>query len=117
MLFALLLLFAQDNPEQITPKGSPLDNFMLPILIIGAMFIFIVVLPAQQRREKKQRESLLANLKKNDEVVTAAGIIGVVTNIKEGADEVTLRIDDNAKMRVLKSTIVKIIPREGTPGA
>ena len=37
----------------------------------------------------------MTNLKKNDEVVTAAGIIGVVTHIKEGADEVTLKIDDN----------------------
>jgi preprotein translocase subunit YajC len=120
MLYALLLLLAQADPDKVPDQtkgpGSPFDSFMLPLLIVAAMFIFIVILPAQQRREKKQRESLLANLKKNDEVVTAAGIIGVVTNIKEGADEVTLRIDDNAKMRVLKSTIVKINSRESTPG-
>ena len=120
MLYALLLLLAQveDKAQEPTkaPTGGLFDSPMLPLLIVAAMFIFIVMLPAQQRRERKQREALLTNLKKNDEVVTAAGIIGVVTNIKEGADEVTLRIDDNAKIRVLKSSIAKINPRESSPG-
>jgi preprotein translocase subunit YajC len=53
---------------------------------------------------------LFTALKKNDEVVTAGGIIGVVQNIKD--DEVLLKIDDNAKMRVLKSSITRIIPKD-----
>jgi preprotein translocase subunit YajC len=117
MLYALLVLIAQaeDKVAEKTTDPGPgrglLDNPLLLFLFLGVMFIFIVWMP-QQRREKKQRESLLANLKKNDEVVTAAGIIGVVWNLKEGADEVTLKIDDNAKIRVLRSTIIKIVPRE-----
>ena len=39
----------------------------------------------------------MTNLKKNDEIVTHAGIIGVVANIKD--DEITLKIDDNATMQ------------------
>ena len=119
MLYALLVLLAQAEekaPEQTKGPSGLFDSPMFPLLIVAAMFIFIVMLPAQQRRERKQREALMSGLKKNDEVVTAAGIIGVVTNIKEGADEVTLRIDDNAKIRVLKSTIVKINSKESSPG-
>ncbi len=118
MLYAVMLLIAQadDKGADPQPGAGLLNNPVVLILALVAMFFFIVLLP-QQRKEKKQREALMANLKKNDEVVTAAGIIGVVTHIKEGADEVTLKIDDNARIRVLRSTIIKIVPREGTPGA
>jgi preprotein translocase subunit YajC len=120
MLYALTVLIAQG--EDKLPKdgeGGALPLLQSPLflfLALGIMFVFIVLLP-QQRRERKQREALLSALKKNDEVVTAAGIIGVVTSIKEGADEVTLKIDDNARIRVLKSTIVKILTKESKEGA
>ncbi len=122
MLYALMLLLAQAGDGKEAPKDAPqgieglLHNPLLLFLVLGIMFVFLVLLP-QQRREKKQREALLGALKKNDEVLTAAGIYGVVANIKEGADEVTLKIDDNARIRVLKSSIVKIMTKENKDGA
>jgi preprotein translocase subunit YajC len=125
MLYALMLLFADDAKDivkdvQDQPPGGLLEVFgrnpLLPILAMVAMFFLIVVLP-KNRREQKERQSLLSAMKKNDEVVTASGIIGVVHSIKEGADEVTLKIDDNAKIRVLKSTIVRIVPKDTKEGA
>jgi preprotein translocase subunit YajC len=114
MLYATLLLIA--GQEESKTREPNLFEYLMPLLLaLGIMFFFIVMLP-KQRREREQREALLTGLKKNDEVVTAAGIIGVVTNIKEGADEVTLRIDDNARIRVLKSSIVKIVPRDSKDG-
>ncbi len=121
MLYALMLLLAQAGDGKEAPKEAPpgieglLHNPLLLFLALGIMFVFIVLLP-QQRREKKQREALLGALKKNDEVLTAAGIIGVVSNIKEGVDEVTLKIDDNARIRVLKSSIVKIMTKDSKEG-
>jgi preprotein translocase subunit YajC len=126
MLHALILLFAdgaevaKDVGKDGAEPGGPLDAFarnpMFLILALVAMFFLIVIMP-RQRREQKQRESLLSAMKKNDEVVTASGIIGVVHSIKEGGDEVTLKIDDNAKIRVLKSTIVRIVTKETKEGA
>ena len=116
MLFAQLVLFAQDAVEAVKDgaakgggEGPPPWN-MLPLLILlFAALYFIVILPSQ-RKEKKQRAALFSALKKNDEVVTAGGIIGIVQMVKD--DEVTLKIDDNAKMRVLKSSITRIIPKD-----
>ena len=125
MLYALMLLFADDAKEivkdaQDQPPGGLMEAFrnnpLLPLLALVAMFFLIVVLP-KNRREQKERASLLSAMKKNDEVVTASGIIGVVHSIKEGADEVTLKIDDNAKVRVLKSSIVRIVPKDTKEGA
>lgn len=114
MLFSLLVLLAQvEGAPEGAPKGeipgAPGWTSLVPIILIFGVFYFLIILPTQ-RKEKKQREALFSALKKNDEVVTAGGIIGVVQNIKD--DEVTLRIDENAKMRVLKSSITRIIPKE-----
>ena len=121
MLYALAVLIAQaedkvgDAAKDGGGPGGLFGNPLILLLAMGALFVFVVLLP-QQRRERKQRETLMAGLKKNDEVVTAAGIIGVVSSIKEGGDEVTLKIDDNAKIRVLKSTIVRIVSKETKEG-
>lgn len=108
-----LILFAQQEgakPDQ-GPAGI-LGNPMMLMLIIMAAFFFIVILP-QQRKKKREEDELMASLKKNDEVITTAGIIGIVAHIKEGGDEVTLKIDDNARMRILRSAIVRIIKKDG----
>jgi preprotein translocase YajC subunit len=53
-------------------------------LVLGLMilFFFVVILPAQ-RNQKREAEALMTGMKKNDEVVTASGIIGVVQTIKD----------------------------------
>ena len=113
-----LILFAQEKIEKVTdnlPDKGPETPFYqtMPfmLMVLMAAFFFIVVLPGQRRRAKEQ-EQLMSGMKKNDEVVTASGIIGIVYNIKEGGDEVVLKIDDNARIRVLKSSIVRIIKKD-----
>src|SRR5262249_62313496 len=84
-------------------------------LLMGlfGLFYFLVIMP-MKRKERQQREAIFSALKKNDRVLTGAGIIGTVISIKDKEDEVTLRIDDttNARLTVLKSTIVKIYTKE-----
>ena len=102
----LATLIAQDQPA---PQG-PVDGGTLPFLLlaIAGAFFLIVILPAR-RREKKERENLLTAMKKNDEVLTASGIIGIVAAMKD--DEVVLKVDEssNVRLRVLKSSIVRIL--------
>jgi preprotein translocase subunit YajC len=107
-----VLLFAQDNAKN--EGANPLLQFLPYILIIGLFMYLMLFLPA--RRERKQREALYSALKKNDKVVTSAGIIGVVSFISEKGDEVMLKLDEG-KMRVLKSSIVRILTSETTPEA
>jgi len=116
-LIDALVLFAQQQP---VPKGPADDGLagilsnpfmLLPLILI--LFWFMVLLP-NQRRERREREGLLNALKKNDEVLTNAGIIGIVANVKD--NEVSLKIDDNTRMRVLKSAIVKILTTKEVSG-
>jgi preprotein translocase subunit YajC len=117
-MLSTFILFAQEAAD---PAKGPPDGFgglfsspIMPILIVMVLFFFLIILPAQ-RRQRKEQEAVMATLKKNDEVVTTAGIIGIVAHIKESGDEVTLKIDDNARIRVLKSTIARILKKEESP--
>ena len=110
-LYAIAMLLAQDAPKA-PAEGPPGWTQFMPIILMVIAFYFILFLPS--RRERQQRATLLSALKKNDEVETAGGVFGTVQSIKDGADEVVLKIDEG-RMRVRKSAIVRVIPKE-TPG-
>jgi preprotein translocase subunit YajC len=113
MLYALILFAQEGEGGAQGPFGNSI-MMLLPILL--AIFYFTVILPGS-RKQRKEQESLMTGLKKNDEVVTSAGIIGIVAHIKENGDEVTLKIDDNARLRVLKSSIVRIVSKDAPASA
>ncbi len=95
----LMVIFAAD------PAGAPADPFlqMAPFILIAVMFFVMIVLP--KSKDSKQRKAQLAAMKKNDRVYTSSGIIGTIANISADGKEVTLKVDDNAKIRVFRQSI------------
>lgn len=85
--------------------SSPL-SYMLLVLI--AFYAFLII-PQQRAARKAQRETAerLNNLKKNDRVVTTAGIHGIISSLNSESGTVTIRLDENsnAKMTVDRTTI------------
>ena len=98
-----MLTLAQENAD--AAEGNPLLAF-LPMIAIGVFFYFIMLRP-QQRREKQRRE-LLSEIKKNDKVVTIGGIIGKVADLSSDGREVTIKVDDTTRIRLLRSSIQTI---------
>ena len=78
-------------------------------LMLAMMLVFIMLNRPRPGDEKSQGKGGAMDLKKNDKVVTAGGIVGTVVNLNEGADYTTLRVDDSAgtKMQFMTSSIVK----------
>ena len=70
------LLFFQE-----TGGGTSLIWTLLPFVFIFGIFYFLVILP--QKKQKKQLQELITELKINDEVVTNGGIIGKIKEVKE----------------------------------
>jgi len=62
----------------------------------------LIILQEQRQKELKEYRD---NLKKGDKVITAGGIYGTITEVKE--NYVLLEVDTNVKIRVDKSTLVK----------
>ena len=54
-------------------------------------------------------DDLLKSLKKNDRVVTIGGIIGTVANVTPDGKEVTLKVDDNTRLKMLRSSIQTVL--------
>lgn len=94
-------ILADGEPAGQAPPG--IGSMMLPMVLIVFVWYFLILRP--QGRERKQRETQLANLKRNDRVVTYSGIIGTITGFSDDNKEVTLRVDDNVKLRFLRSAI------------
>lgn len=88
---------------QEAAKEPPFWVTMLPFLLIFALLFPIVVWP--QRREQQKRDSLISSLKKNDRVVTIGGIIGSIANISTDGKEITLKVDDNTRIKFTRSAI------------
>ena len=79
---------------------SPLLNLM-PVVLIFVIFYFLLLRP--QKKTQEEHKKMIHTLKKNDEVITSGGIHGTIMNVKENS--VTLKVDDNVKIEVQKSSI------------
>jgi preprotein translocase subunit YajC len=106
-----LLLLAEGEAAQANPMAG-IVQLALPVVMI--FFMYIVLIQRPQKREQEQRKLMLSALKKNDHVLLSSGIYGVVTNVREDADEVTVRVDDtsNAKLRVTRAAVAKVFSDE-----
>ena len=91
----------------VTPSGSSGLLQLAPMVLLFAAMYFLLIAP--QRKKQKAHEKMLTELKAGDEVVTAGGIYGTITSVKD--DRFIVRIgDNNAKIEVGKgfiSTVVK----------
>lgn len=81
----------------------------LPILLIFAIFYFLLFLPMQ--RQKKQTQKMLKELQNGNIVLTSGGIVGTIVAIDN--DTVVLRVKpDNVKLQVTRSSISNLVPQE-----
>jgi preprotein translocase subunit YajC len=76
---------------------------MAPLVLIFVVFYVLVIRP--QSKKAKELQGMLKELRKGDDVVTQGGIIGRITGIKDGGDEVTLQVQEGVRLRILRSSI------------
>jgi preprotein translocase subunit YajC len=78
---------------------------MAPLALIAAIFYFLLIRPEQRRR--KELETQVSGLKRNDQVVFSNGIHGRVVALGEKvlsleiAPKVTVQVDRESVQRVL----------------
>jgi len=104
-LYPYFLLLAEEG-QQPKPQGLFSCQFMAPMVAIAVLWYVMMLRP--QRRDQARRKDLLSQLKKNDRVVTIGGIIGTVSFISSDGKEVTLKLEDNARIRMLRSSIATV---------
>ena len=63
---------------------------LLPFVLIFIIFYFLLIRPQQKR--VKQHKLMVENLKRGNKVLTAGGILGVISKANEGSETVSIEI-------------------------
>ncbi|MCZ2152685.1 MAG: preprotein translocase subunit YajC [Bryobacterales bacterium] len=96
---------------QATPGGAGGLLAFLPMVLIFAIFYFLLVLPMQRQRKKHQQ--MLSALQNGQQVQTTGGLIGTVTAIDESKELVVVRVKpDGVKLQVARSAIAAVFSDE-----
>lgn len=97
-----------------SPAGgqSQQNPFMLwlPIILIFAIMYFLIFRP--QAKKQKQHRMMLEGLKKGDKIITAGGIYGTVLSVRDKENTIVVKIDDNTKIELVKSSVAQVIQKE-----
>jgi preprotein translocase subunit YajC len=108
---SFLISDAHAQAAGAAPSSSLPSMLILPIMLV--VFYFLLIRPQQKRA--KEHQNLLAKLAAGDEVVTAGGILGKVTEVNDGF--VTLEIAKGVAISVQKSQISQLVPKGTYKGA
>ncbi len=104
----------QADPNSAVPTGAPKPNTtwqqMIPIVLIFVILYFLMF--RSPKKQRQQQEQMVKSLKKNDRVQTVGGILGTVLEVTD--TEVTLKVDEsnNTKIKVLPTSISKVIEQK-----
>ena len=71
--------------------GSNMLTSLLPLIVLFAIFYFLVIRP--QQKQAKQHKDMIAGLKKGDKVITNGGLICEVIKPEENFIKVSLNND------------------------
>ncbi len=81
-------------------KMEGLTQF-LPLIIIFAIFYFILIRPQQQKQKK--HKIMLDSIQKGDKVITIGGLYGIIRDIK--GDVLTLEIAKDVIVNATRNAI------------
>lgn len=84
-------------------QPSQLLQFV-PLAFLFVIFYFLLIRP--QQKKQKEHAEMLKKLDKNDEVITIGGVHATVVALNDKT--ITLRIADNVKIEIEKSSIASV---------
>ena len=88
------------------PASDPLLS-MLPLVLVFVVFYFFLIRP-QTKRQKEHKE-MVARLAVGDEVVTAGGVLGKVTEL--GDQFVHVEVANGVRIMVQRHTLGAVMPK------
>jgi preprotein translocase subunit YajC len=100
----MFALFLAQAPAPAPGAGSGLIS-MLPFVFIFVIMYYVMLRP-QMRRQKEQAK-LVSALKTGDKVVTASGIHGMISNVKDTT--VIVKVADNVKIEMEKTAVTNVV--------
>ena len=79
---------------------------IIPLILIFAIMYFLLIRP--QQKKLKEHQAMVEALRRGDEVITAGGLVGKVTKVRDNG-EVDVEVAKGVNVRVIKSTITTVL--------
>lgn len=92
--------FAQTAAAGAGPSFMSSLILFLPLILI---WYFLLIKP--QQKKAKQRDQMVAAIRKGDQIITGGGILGKVTKAVENSPEIEVEIADGVRIKLLRSAI------------
>lgn len=84
--------------------GGSLVMSILPFILIFVIMWFLIIRP--QRQQMKRHKEMIANVRRNDTIVTSGGVVGKVSKVfDDESNEIEVQIAEGVKIRLVRSMI------------
>ncbi|MFC1725250.1 preprotein translocase subunit YajC [candidate division KSB1 bacterium] len=90
-------------------SGSAGILSFLPLMLIIFILYFLLIRP--QAKKQKEHKMMLEAIRKGDKILTSGGIVGTISGFKEKENTLIVKIADNVKIEILKSSVSQVIER------
>ena len=85
-------------------EGSALTS-LLPLIVLFAIFYFLVIKP--QRKQQKEHQAMLDDLKKGDKIITNGGLIAEI--VKPEEDFLKIKLNDDMVVKLSREYVAKMV--------
>ena len=89
--------------------ANPTQQFFPIVMMVVFVGIFYFLLIRPQQKKAKEHQNMVSRLSAGDEVVTAGGILGRVTDVSDSF--VTVEIADGVRVKVQKVQVTQLMPK------
>ncbi|RLJ21985.1 preprotein translocase subunit YajC [bacterium endosymbiont of Escarpia laminata] len=80
---------------------------LLPLVLFGVVLYFLMIRP--QVKRQKEHKKMVETLGKGDEVATAGGIVGKITNM--GDNFITVEIAEGVEVKFRRQAVESVMPK------
>ncbi|MCA0202806.1 preprotein translocase subunit YajC [Pararhodobacter sp.] len=88
--------------------AAGLATQIIPFALIFLIMWMLLIRP--QQKKMKEHRAMVEGLRRGDQVITAGGLIGKVSKVKEDG-EIEVEIAEGVKVRVVRSTVTSVLSK------
>ena len=77
---------------------------ILPFIVIGIIFYFLLIRPQQTRAKK--HTTMISDIKRGDTIVTQGGFVAKVTKVHD--NELTVELAEGVRARLVKGMVIDV---------
>ena len=98
-------MFVTPAYAQSAGGGDVFTSLIVPMALIFGIMYFLLIRP--QQKKVKEHQAMIEAVRRGDQIVTAGGLVGKVTKVKDEG-EVEVELAKGVNVRVVKHTISQV---------